>query len=188
MLKRLARVKASIKVSERMKTFTFIDLFAGIGGMRLAFERAGGKCVFSSEWNRSARETYYANFGEYPSDDIAKIDANEIPDHDILLAGFPCQPFSHAGVVKKKSLDQPVGFKDLTQGTLFFEIVKILSEKTPRAFLLENVKSLKSHDSGNTFRTMEKTLREELGYDIHLSYPEQKFKFGIIALFPEIDQ
>jgi DNA (cytosine-5)-methyltransferase 1 len=147
--------------------FTFIDLFAGIGGMRMAFERAGAECVFSSEWNQMARETYSANFGDEPAGDVTKISANEIPDHDILVAGFPCQPFSIAGISKKKSLNMPVGFKDTTQGTLFFDVARIISEKRPPAFLLENVKNLKGHDAGRTFRVIEKTLTEELGYDIH---------------------
>lgn len=146
--------------------FTFIDLFAGIGGMRLAFESVGGRCVFSSEWNKYAQKTYAANFFEIPVGDITKIPASEIPDHDVLVAGFPCQPFSIAGVSKKRSLGMPDGFADETQGTLFFDIVRILKEKRPRVFLLENVKNLKSHDKGNTFRVIEKTLRG-LGYDIH---------------------
>jgi len=154
-------------VSRERSIPTFIDLFAGIGGMRLAFERCGARCVFSSEWNPQARATYRENFGDEPADDIRKIDSSEIPDHDILLAGFPCQPFSIAGISKRKSLHKPVGFKDLTQGTLFFEIARIISEKRPRAFLLENVKNLKSHDRGKTFKIIMSTLRDELGYDIH---------------------
>src|SRR5688572_7166941 len=118
--------------------------------MRMAFERCGAKCVFSSEWNEMARTTYRTNFMDEPEGDITKIPASQIPDHDILVAGFPCQPFSIAGVSKKKSLNMPVGFKDLTQGTLFFDVARIISEKRPSAFLLENVKNLKSHDSGRT--------------------------------------
>ncbi|WP_268544024.1 DNA (cytosine-5-)-methyltransferase [Candidatus Nitrosotenuis cloacae] len=147
--------------------FTFIDLFAGIGGMRLAFERAGGTCVFSSEWNKFSQQTYEANFGEVPEGDITKIDAGTVPDHDILVGGFPCQPFSIAGVSSKKSLGREHGFKDATQGTLFFDICRIIKAKRPKAFLLENVKNLKSHDGGNTFRVILKALREELGYDVH---------------------
>src|SRR3989344_5548251 len=128
--------------------FTFIDLFSGIGGTRLGFERAGGKCVFSSEWDRYAQKTYAENFGETPHGDITKIDAKSIPDHDILVAGFPCQPFSIAGVSKKNSLNRKHGFEDKTQGTLFFDIARIIAEKKPKAFLLENVKNLKSHDKG----------------------------------------
>ena len=140
--------------------FTFIDLFAGIGGIRLGFERTGGKCVFSSEWDKYSQLTYSVNFGEVPAGDITKIDACDIPDHDILLAGFPCQPFSIAGVSKKKSLGRETGFKDQTQGTLFFDVCRILEEKRPKAFLLENVKNLCSHDKGNTFRVIRDSLLE----------------------------
>jgi DNA (cytosine-5)-methyltransferase 1 len=140
--------------------FTFIDLFAGIGGIRMAFEGNGGHCVFSCEWDRWSQKTYFENFGEIPEGDINKIDLNEIPDHDILTAGFPCQPFSIAGVSKKKSLGKAHGFKDETQGTLFFRIAEILEKKRPKAFMLENVKNLKSHDGGNTYKVIEGTLRE----------------------------
>lgn len=146
--------------------FKFIDLFAGIGGFRLAFHNLGGKCVFTSEWNHYAQKTYHANFGEVPFGDITKIDEKRIPDHDILIAGFPCQPFSIAGVSKKNSLGRQHGFKDETQGTLFFDIKRIIKEKRPRAFLLENVKNLVSHDKGNTFKVIKKTL-EKLRYNIH---------------------
>lgn len=147
--------------------FTFIDLFAGIGGIRQAFESAGGKCVFSSEWNKFSQQTYKANFGEIPDGDITKIDEDEVPDHDILVGGFPCQPFSIAGVSAKNFLGREHGFKDITQGTLFFDICRIIKAKKPRAFLLENVKNLKSHDKGNTFKVILKALQEDLGYDIH---------------------
>ena len=156
------------------KKIRFIDLFAGIGGMRIAFEKSGAKCVFSSEWNKMAGKTYYENFGEEPAGDITKIPSAEIPDHDILVAGFPCQPFSIAGISKMNSLKRPVGFKDLTQGTLFFEVARIIAEKRPHAFLLENVKNLKSHDKGKTFTVIEKTLREELGYDIYYKVIDAK--------------
>ena len=146
--------------------FTFIDLFAGIGGFRLAFQELGGKCVFSSEYNYFAQKTYEANFGEVPFGDITKIDEKEIPDHDVLVAGFPCQPFSIAGVSKKNALGKNHGFKDETQGTLFFDIARILDEKKPKAFLLENVKNLLSHDSGRTFQIISNTLRE-LNYSIY---------------------
>ena len=149
------------------KKFTFIDLFAGIGGMRIAFEKSGGRCVFSSEWNKFSQQTYEANFGDVPDGDITKIKAGDIPNHDILVGGFPCQPFSIAGVSSKKALGRKHGFEDETQGTLFFDIVRIIREKKPRAFLLENVKNLKSHDKGNTFRVIMKKLREDLGYDVH---------------------
>ena len=145
--------------------FTFIDLFAGIGGIRLAFEKNGGHCLFSSEWDRWCQKTYFENFGEIPEGDINKIAINEIPDHDILTAGFPCQPFSIAGVSKKKSLGRDHGFKDKAQGTLFFRIAEILEKKRPKAFMLENVKNLKSHDGGNTYRVIEGTLKE-LGYHV----------------------
>ena len=146
--------------------FTFIDLFAGIGGIRLAAEEHGGACVFSSEWDRWCQKTYFENFGEMPEGDINKIDIEkEIPDHDILTAGFPCQPFSIAGVSKKNSLGREHGFKDKTQGTLFFKIAEILDKKRPKAFLLENVKNLQGHDKGNTFKIIRGTL-EELGYVI----------------------
>lgn len=148
------------------KKFTFIDLFAGIGGMRLAFERAGGRCVYTSEWNKFSAQTYEANFNDVPDGDITKIPASRIPRHDVLVAGFPCQPFSIAGVSKKRSLNMPDGFDDETQGTLFFEVVRIIRAKRPKAFLLENVKNLKSHDGGNTFKVIMKSLRR-LGYDIH---------------------
>ncbi|GAU78926.1 DNA (cytosine-5-)-methyltransferase [Fusibacter sp. 3D3] len=145
--------------------FTFIDLFAGIGGMRLGFESAGGKCVFSSEWDKYSQETYLANFGERPAGDITQIDEREIPDHDVLVAGFPCQPFSLAGVSKKNSLGRAHGFKDKTQGTLFFDIARILDAKRPKVFLLENVKNLRSHDKGKTYKVIIDTLKE-LNYHV----------------------
>jgi DNA (cytosine-5)-methyltransferase 1 len=149
------------------KQLTFIDLFAGIGGTRLAFEKAGCKCVFSSEWDKFAQQTYEANFGEKPHGDIRKIPSSEIPDHDILVAGFPCQPFSISGITKKNALGKPHGFDDLTQGTLFFELKRIINDKRPMAFLLENVKHLKRHDQGRTFEVIRHALADELGYDIH---------------------
>ncbi len=145
--------------------FTFIDLFAGIGGMRIAFENNGGDCVYSNEWNKYSQQTYFANFGEQPDGDITKVDARMIPDHDILVAGFPCQPFSIAGVSKKLSLGRATGFEDKTQGTLFFDVCRIIKAKRPKAFLLENVKNLKSHDKGNTFKIIMESL-EELDYDV----------------------
>ena len=147
--------------------YTFIDLFAGIGGIRKGFEEHGGRCVFTSEWDSFAQRTYNTNFfDEHPVfGDITKVEAEEVPDHDILLAGFPCQPFSIAGVSKKNSLGKPHGFECTTQGTLFFDVARIIAEKRPKAFLLENVKNLISHDKGNTFRVIRETL-EELGYDI----------------------
>ncbi len=147
--------------------FTFIDLFAGIGGIRLAFEAVGGRCVFSSEWDRFARITYQANFGELPAGDITQIRAEDIPDHDILTAGFPCQPFSIAGVTKHKALGNAHGFAHATQGTLFFDVARILHKKRPQAFFLENVKNLRSHDRGRTFEIIRWTLEAELGYHVY---------------------
>ena len=145
-----AREKAPFRF-DRPK-FRFIDLFAGIGGIRLPFQQLGGDCVFTSEWDRFAQKTYIANFGDMPSGDITKIDATAIPDHDVLLAGFPCQSFSQAGLKK--------GFSD-TRGTMFFEIQRILAQKRPRAFLLENVKQLRGHDKGRTLETILAILRGE---------------------------
>lgn len=138
--------------------FRFIDLFAGIGGIRLGFESVGGHCVFSSEFDESACKTYEANFGEHPSGDITKIEAKEIPDFDILLGGFPCQAFS---IIGKKE-----GFENETCGTLFFEIERILKEKMPKAFMLENVRNLTAHDKGNTFKVI-RTHLEALGYTVY---------------------
>lgn len=154
--------------------FTFIDLFAGIGGFRLALQELGGRCVFTSEWNHFSQKTYETNFGEVPFGDITKIDEKNIPGHDILVAGFPCQPFSIAGVSKKNALGRQHGFKDETQGTLFFDIVRILEEKKPKAFLLENVKNLVSHDKGKTFLVISEALKE-LGYNIHSKVLDGKY-------------
>ncbi|WP_440225327.1 DNA (cytosine-5-)-methyltransferase [Dokdonella sp. MW10] len=153
---------------DKPASFTFADLFAGIGGIRIGFERAGGRCVFTSEWNEWSKKTYLENFGDgHPFEgDITQVAAKDIPDHDVLLAGFPCQPFSIAGVSKKNALGRPHGFECSTQGTLFFDIERIISEKKPKAFLLENVKNLVSHDRGNTFRVIREVL-EGLGYKLH---------------------
>lgn len=145
--------------------FRFIDLFAGIGGLRLGMESNGGECVFSSEWDKFAQKTYQAWHGELPVGDIRDVDPAEIPDHDVLTAGFPCQPFSIAGVSKKNSLGRAHGFKDVTQGTLFFHLANVIEVKRPPVILLENVKNLRSHDKGQTWRVIRKTL-EELGYYI----------------------
>lgn len=145
--------------------FRFIDLFAGIGGMRIAFEHAGGKCVYSNEWNKYSQQTYFANFGEQPEGDITQVNAEDIPDHDILVAGFPCQPFSIAGVSKKNSMGKATGFEDKTQGTLFFDVCRILKSKRPKAFMLENVKNLCSHDKGRTFKVICESL-DELNYKV----------------------
>lgn len=155
---------------ENPSLFTFIDLFAGIGGLRKGFEPIGGKCVFTSEWDKFSQLTYQANFQDnHPiAGDITKIEAADIPKHDVLLAGFPCQPFSIAGVSKKNSLGREHGFKCETQGTLFFDVARIIEHHKPKAFLLENVKNLKNHDKGRTFEVIKKTLTEELGY--HIDY------------------
>ena len=137
--------------------FRFIDLFAGIGGMRLAFEKVGGECVFSSEWDRFAQQTYESNFGEVPSGDITEIDEREIPGLDIVAAGFPCQPFS--------SIGKRQGFEHKTQGTLFYDVARIIAHHKPKAFLLENVSGLVTHDKGNTLATIIETL-EELNYSV----------------------
>ncbi len=154
-----------------MSNFRFIDLFAGIGGIRIPFEEIGGECVFTSEWDKFSQQTYKANFKNsdkhFFAGDITKIKEEEIPEHDVLLAGFPCQPFSLAGVSKKNSLGRQHGFRCDTQGTLFFDVARIIDYHRPKVFLLENVKNLLSHDKGNTFKVIEKTLREELGYHIH---------------------
>ena len=148
--------------------FTFIDLFAGIGGMRRAFDNAGGKCVFTSEYDPYAVTTYLANFpGSSVHGDITKIDPRSIPRHDILVAGFPCQPFSIAGVSKKLSLGRKHGFDDPTQGTLFFNVKEIIAAKRPKAFLLENVKNLLSHDGGRTYGIIRDVLENELEYEVH---------------------
>ena len=148
--------------------FTFIDLFAGIGGLRLGFESIGGHCSFTSEWNKFAQQTYATNFRDnHPlHGDITKISTSEIPDHDVLVAGFPCQPFSIAGVSKKNSLGRSHGFACEAQGTLFFDVARIICDKRPAAFMLENVKNLQTHDQRRTFAVIIKTLTEELGYKV----------------------
>lgn len=156
--------------------FQFIDLFAGIGGLRMGFEPLGGKCVYTSEWNRFAQRTYQAN---HDSDhhivgDITEVDVDEIPEHDLLLAGFPCQPFSIAGVSKKNALKRPHGFRCEVQGTLFFDVARIIEAHRPRAFLLENVKNLVNHDKGRTFRTIHRILTEEQGYQVHWKVLDSK--------------
>jgi DNA (cytosine-5)-methyltransferase 1 len=184
-----------------MTLFTFIDLFSGIGGMRIALQKVGGKCVFSSEIDKYAAKTYFENFGDIPAGDIKKIDANEIPYHDILLAGFPCQPFSISGVSKLKSLNMEHGFKNETKGTLFFDVARIIGAKRPEAFLLENVKNLQHHDHGKTFNVIKGTLEDDLGYDIHYSVidarllvPQHRERIFIVGFkkprpfkFPEIE-
>ncbi|CAE6712938.1 DNA (cytosine-5-)-methyltransferase [Paraburkholderia nemoris] len=151
--------------------FRFIDLFAGIGGIRMGFEAHGGDCVFTSEWNDFSTKTYRENYppgGDHSLiGDIVSFPAEEVPSHDVLLGGFPCQPFSIAGVSKKNALGRPHGFECTTQGTLFFDVARIIAAKRPAAFLLENVKNLLSHDKGRTFDVILQTLRDELGYEVH---------------------
>tara|TARA_Y100001960_G_C14689045_1_gene835394 strand:- start:248 stop:1525 length:1278 start_codon:yes stop_codon:yes gene_type:complete len=154
---------------DSVHSFTFADLFAGIGGVRIPFQQAGGKCVFTSEWDKFSQKTYATNFGEMPSGDISKIPASTIPDHDILLAGFPCQAFSQAGL--------KLGFND-SRGTMFFEIQRILAEKRPKAFMLENVKQLRGHDKGRTLETildiLEGTSLQEIPDDVPMSDDARK--------------
>jgi len=172
--------------SEKWDSFRFIDLFAGIGGIRIGFESVGGECVFSSEWDEQAAKTYEANFGEKPAGDITQIDAQDIPDFDILLGGFPCQPFSIIG--------DKDGFEHETQGTLFFDILRILEEKMPSAFMLENVRNLTAHDKGNTFRVIIKHL-EGLGYNVYskvlnaldFGVPQKRERIIICGFLDKID-
>ena len=153
--------------SARSEPFKFIDLFCGIGGFRLAFERASAHCVFSSDYDKFSQQTYAANFGEKPHGEIHSVAVADIPAHDILCAGFPCQPFSIAGVSKKLSLGRKHGFDDLKQGNLFFSIADILDFHRPAAFVLENVKNLRGHDQGRTFSIIHRTLTEHLGYTVY---------------------
>lgn len=167
-------------------SFRFIDLFAGIGGIRLGFEAFGGTCVFSSEIDERACDTYEANFGERPHGDITKIAASDIPDFDILLGGFPCQAFS---IIGKK-----LGFRDETRGTLFFEIERILKEKRPKAFLLENVRNLTAHDGGRTFSVIRSHLKN-LGYHVHakvlnsldFGVPQKRERIIIVGFLQDVD-
>jgi DNA (cytosine-5)-methyltransferase 1 len=162
-------------IDARLKNaFRFVDVFAGIGGMRRPFEAIGGKCVFTSEWDKYSRQTYAANFHDDPFEHVFAGDIrpfaaepSKIPAHDLLLAGFPCQPFSIAGVSKKNSLGRPHGFLCDTQGTLFYDLSKIIAHHRPAAFLLENVRNLERHDGGKTFATIMHVLQKELGYEVH---------------------
>ncbi len=176
--------------------FTFIDLFAGIGGIRMGFEASGGHCVFTSEWDKYAVKTYCENFAtDHPVEgDITKIPIENIPDHDVLLAGFPCQPFSIAGVSKKNSMGRVHGFEDKTQGTLFFDVARIIKEKQPKAFLLENVKNLMSHDKGRTFQVIKETLEDELKYKVYVKVidgkgfvPQHRERIYIVGFRDETD-
>ena len=167
-------------------SFKFIDLFAGIGGIRLGFESVGGECVFSSEWDKAACQTYSANFGEQPAGDITKIEAKDIPDFDILLGGFPCQPFSILG--------DKEGFNHETQGTLFFEIERILKEKRPPAFMLENVRNFVAHDKGRTLKVVVEHL-EALGYKVHwkvlnaldFGVPQKRERIIIVGFLGDVE-
>lgn len=168
LLKEMKRQERGLPISGRVG-FRFIDLFAGIGGLRRGFEDLGGQCVFTSEWDKYSQQTYLANFAcdHEVVGDITKVSVETIPPHDLLLAGFPCQPFSIAGVSKKNALNRPHGFADETQGTLFFNVAQIIRHHRPRAFLLENVKNLVNHDKGRTFEIIHRTLTAELGYQVH---------------------
>ncbi|HEY0959457.1 MAG TPA: DNA (cytosine-5-)-methyltransferase [Novosphingobium sp.] len=168
LLKSMARKGRDVPANES-GSFRFIDLFAGIGGLRRGFEDLGGRCVFTSEWDKYSQQTYLANFAceHEVVGDITKVPVEDIPAHDLLLAGFPCQPFSIAGVSKKNALNRPHGFADETQGTLFFNVAQIIKHHRPRAFLLENVKNLVNHDKGRTFEVIHRTLAVELGYQVH---------------------
>ena len=168
-LREILRTSPASAANDPTQGFTFADLFAGIGGIRLGFESAGGSCVFTSEWNDWSKKTYIENYGnDHPFvGDIVPFPAEDVVDHDVLIGGFPCQPFSIAGVSKKNAMGRPHGFECTTQGTLFFDVARIIATKQPKAFLLENVKNLLSHDKGNTFKVILQTLREELGYEVH---------------------
>lgn len=181
-------IKQLSTVPKKRKTkakFTFIDLFAGIGGTRLGFESAGGECVFTSEWDPHAQRTYQANFGDRPHGDITKIESDEIPDFDVLLGGFPCQPFS--------SIGKRQGFLHETQGTLFHDVARIIGDKKPKAFLLENVPGLLTHDKGKTFEIIEKTLLE-LGYTVDykvlnsadFGVPQQRKRIYIVGFRSDV--
>ncbi len=172
--------------------FTFIDLFAGIGGFRLGLEAVGGRCVFTSEWDRWAQKTYNAWHGETPHGDIREIRAKDVPDHDVLAAGFPCQPFSIAGVSKKNSLGRAHGFEDVKQGNLFFHIARIVEAKRPPVLLLENVKNLRGHDKGRTWAVIEATLKE-LGYRVFSDIvdaagwvPQHRERFFIVCFRKDV--
>lgn len=194
LLRMLDKIKTPVINGEH--DFTFIDLFAGIGGIRRGFEAHGGQCLFTSEWDKYAKKTYLANFpdGHYVVGDITKVDADLVPNHDVLLAGFPCQPFSLAGVSKKNSLGRSHGFECNTQGTLFFDVERLIAEKRPKAFLLENVKNLQSHDKGKTFKVIRETLEDKLGYHIHWKVidangfvPQHRQRIFIVGFRENID-
>ncbi len=177
----------NILYANKEQKFTFIDLFAGIGGFRMALQNCGGECVFSSEWDESAKQTYFANYGEVPFGDITKINVKDIPDFDVLAGGFPCQPFS--------SIGKREGFKHKTQGTLFFYIAEIIKEKKPKAFILENVTGLQTHDEGRTFQTIMEVLEKELKYKVtpkvlnsaDFGVPQERKRLYFIGFREDID-
>lgn len=199
-IRRAASVMAPVG-GEARSAFKFIDLFAGIGGLRRPFEEIGGKCVFTSEWDKFSRQTYAANFQDREGDhvfagDIRPYaqDPSRVPAHDVLLAGFPCQPFSIAGVSKKNALGRPHGFLCDTQGTLFYDLAKIISYRRPSAFLLENVKNLERHDGGRTFATIMNVLEEELGYQVsyrvissHHWVPQRRERVFIVGFRKDVN-
>lgn len=198
---RYTKPDASDAADRNGSSFRFIDLFAGIGGLRRPFQELGGKCVFTSEWDRFARQTYAANFHddpfEHPFEGDIRPFAREpwrVPEHDVLLAGFPCQPFSIAGVSKKNALGRPHGFLCDTQGTLFYDLAKIIEYHRPAAFLLENVKNLEGHDGGRTFNTIMNVLQTELGYRIryrvissHRWVPQKRQRIFIVGFREDAD-
>lgn len=179
--------EVKIPFSNKSEKFTFIDLFAGIGGFRLALQNCGGECVFSSEWDDSAKQTYFANYGEVPFGDITKINVEDIPEFDILAGGFPCQPFS--------SIGKREGFKHKTQGTLFFYIAEIIKAKQPKAFILENVTGLLTHDEGRTYQTIIEVLEKELEYKVFpkvlnsadFGVPQERKRLYFIGFRKDID-
>jgi DNA (cytosine-5)-methyltransferase 1 len=206
-MRRVARLDAPVRKpgtqpeTGQAAQFRFIDLFAGIGGLRRPFEEIGGKCVFTSEWDKYSRQTYAANYHDDPFEhefagDIRPYaaDPSRVPEHDVLLAGFPCQPFSIAGVSKKNALGRPHGFLDDTQGTLFYDLAKIVAYHRPAAFLLENVKNLESHDRGQTFGTIMNVLTAELGYRVqyrvissHPWVPQKRQRIFIVGFRDDIE-
>ncbi len=195
LLKSMGRKRLPVAANET-GGFRFIDLFAGIGGLRRGFEDLGGRCVFTSEWDKYSQQTYLANFDcdHEIVGDITKVPVESIPAHDLLLAGFPCQPFSIAGVSKKNALNRPHGFADETQGTLFFNVAQIIRQHRPKAFLLENVKNLVNHDRGRTFEVIHRTLTAELGYQVHWKVinsksfvPQQRERIFIVGFRDQND-
>lgn len=190
----MAQIEKRLPEPPSEGAFRFIDLFAGIGGFRLGLESAGGICAFTSEWDAAAQRTYRANFGDDDlHGDITQVENENIPDHDVLAAGFPCQPFSIAGVSKKNALGRRHGFEDETQGTLFFDVARIIAAKQPKAFILENVKNLVSHDRGRTFEVIVRTLREQLGYrvswqiiDARRYLPQHRERIFIVGLRDDV--